>query len=851
MASASRKSGGRDGVLLTLDGFILALNIAKDACGLPPVQAAFGSASTLLTTIRDTVTNQQDYIEFGKVCADVCKILDRGLKGKRLDGLSQSILEAIEQFTTAMATIQGEIIKQGKRRAVSQFFHSKIDKDKIAAWRLDILRILQIFDTELSINTHVLVAELHQNQDGTSRQLQSGQASSSLGELPPPAPRSCLGRDALIEEVVRLAESLQPIALIGAGGIGKTSVALSALHNHRIKARFGDNRRFIRCDQFPASRAHFLARLSKVIGAGVENPEDLTPLRPLLSSKEIFIFLILDNVESILDPQGTDASEIYAIVNELCQFETISVCITSRITTVPRHCVRPEIPTLSMSAACDIFYGIYGDRGGRSDIINNLLERLDFHALSITLLATTASHNSWNYNRLVEEWRAHRAQVLRTDYNESLAATIELSLNSPTFRKLGPPARHLLEVIAFFPQGVDEKKLDRLFPTIPDIKAIFDKFRVLSLSYQSNGFITMLAPIRDYLRPQDPKLSPLLCEVKDRYFTWLSVEVYPDRPGFGEARWITLEDVNAEHLLSVFMFTDADRGSTWGACIGFLDHLYWYKPRETTLAKALERLPDDHHFKPLCLFRLSRLFQRLGNQLERKGLLAHTLELGRQRGDDIEVARTLRDLSDANRMLGLNAEGIQLSRDALEIHERLGDTSGQAHSLKNLASLLVEDRQLDAAEDAASRAIELISARGENPFLVCESHRLLGDVYRRKGEKANAIRHFEAALRIASPLNWHHEVVWNHLLQADLFRDQGELEEANAHIEQARSYATNEAFDLGHVMMKQAVVWGRQARLEDATSEALRALDIFEKLGAAGDVKRCRNLLRTLNEFKG
>ena len=52
MAPASWKSGGRDGVLLTLDGFILALNMAKDACGLPPVQAAFGSASTLLITIR-------------------------------------------------------------------------------------------------------------------------------------------------------------------------------------------------------------------------------------------------------------------------------------------------------------------------------------------------------------------------------------------------------------------------------------------------------------------------------------------------------------------------------------------------------------------------------------------------------------------------------------------------------------------------------------------------------------------------------------------------------------------------------------------------------------------------------
>ena len=217
-----------------------------------------------------------------------------------------------------------------------------------------------------------------------------------VGEMPPPTLESCFGRDKIIERVIGLAEDLKSIALIGAGGIGKMSIALSVLHHPRIEAQFGHERRFIRCDEFPALRVHFLSRLSKVIGAAVENPDSLAPLRPSLSSKKMLI--IVDNVESVVDPQGPNAQEIYDIIHQLCQIKTVCLLITSRIKTVPPRCARLEIPTLSMEAACEIFYDIYGDHDGRSDTINDLLRRLDFHALSITLLATAALHNDWSYS---------------------------------------------------------------------------------------------------------------------------------------------------------------------------------------------------------------------------------------------------------------------------------------------------------------------------------------------------------------------------------------------------------------------------------------------------------------------
>ena len=671
--------------------------------------------------------------------------------------------------------------------------------------------------------------------------------STPLGESPPPPPRDFFGRDELIEKIVGLAEHSTPIALIGPGGIGKTSIALSVLHHDQIKERFGDDRRFIRCDQFPASRAHLLSRLSRVIGAGVENPEDLTPLRPFLSSREMII--LLDNAESILDPQGTNAQEIYAVVDELSQFSNICLCITSRISTIPPTCETLNIPTLSMEAARDTFHRIYRN-GGRSNLVDGILEQLDFHPLSITLLATVAHHNKWGTDRLSKEWESRRTDVLHTQHDQSLAATIELSLASPMFQELGPNARGLLGVVAFFPQGVNENNVDWLFPTLSDRTRVLDNFCILSLTYRTDGSIRMLAPLRDHLRPEDPASSSLLCITKKRYFNRLSVRTGPGDPGFEDASWIASEDTNVEHLLDVFTTIDANSKDVWDVCGYFMEHLIWHKTRLVILGPKIEGLPDNHRSKPKCLLQLSRLFKSVGNQIEHKRLLVYTLKLWRERGDDRWIADTLRFLSDANRMLGLYKEGIEQAREALDIFKRLNDELAQARAWHRLARLLHSDGQFDAAEEAAFRAISLFSDKG-NQFEVCRSHRLLGDIYSSKGETGEAIDHYKTAIRIASPFNWRNEQFWIHHSMAELFYDNRRFNDAHTHAKHAKSHAVNDPYCLGRAMELQARILYKECKFEEAKTEALRAADTYKKIGAMKDVEDCRAILRDIETGAG
>ena len=112
------------------------------------------------------MANKQDYVDLGLSCADVCKALERGMDGKKLDDVSKSVCDAINQLTTwvepgiyvsysfayhglgrrTVATIQEKVMKRGGRHSISRFFHSRDDKDAIAAWKSDLNRILHVFN---------------------------------------------------------------------------------------------------------------------------------------------------------------------------------------------------------------------------------------------------------------------------------------------------------------------------------------------------------------------------------------------------------------------------------------------------------------------------------------------------------------------------------------------------------------------------------------------------------------------------------------------------------------------------------------------------------------------------------
>ena len=554
--------------------------------------------------------------------------------------------------------------------------------------------------------------------------------------------------------------------------------------------------------------------------------------------------MIIDNAESVFG--GPTTGDINLVVEELSQFRNICLCITSRTSITPSRCRVIDVPTLSMEAARETFHSIYR-RGEQSDAIDDILKQLDFHPLSVTLLATVAKSNKWGIGELERKWEEQRTRVLRTRYHGSLAATIERSLHSPMFRDLGPHARDLLEVVAFFPRGVDENNLDWLFPSIADRENIFGHFCVLSLVHRNKGFITMLAPLRDNLCPEDPTSAPLLCSVKEHYFSRLSFSIRSSTLDNDQTAWITSEDANVEHLLDIFTSADANSESVWDACWHFILHLYLHKPRLPVFGQKIGALADDYPSKPRYLLGLSSLCDAVGNSAERRRLLYHALKLYRERRDGHQIASTLQQLAAINSSPDFCEEGIQQAREAMPIFQRLGDMMGVVSCHTCLSSLFRCAGRLDDAEKSESQAIGLIDALMPTADSTSRGflHGFLCEIYSCRGDTGKVIFHLEATLRVASTRG---DRFQSHCELARIYIVEGRFDDAEAHVEHAGSLAANGSSESGSLMLLRARLLRGQGKFEEARSEALRALDLVEEFGGGDHVEEVKDLLYSIDK---
>jgi predicted ATPase/DNA-binding winged helix-turn-helix (wHTH) protein len=123
----------------------------------------------------------------------------------------------------------------------------------------------------------------------------------------PPLLVNVVGRDDAIQEVCSMVVKQRLVTVVGAGGVGKTTVALAAAA--QLAAHYRDGARFV--DLAPLTDAHQVAKAwASAIGDSSMSVSDERDLGALLADRHMLI--VLDNCEHVVQAAATVAEAVLA-----------------------------------------------------------------------------------------------------------------------------------------------------------------------------------------------------------------------------------------------------------------------------------------------------------------------------------------------------------------------------------------------------------------------------------------------------------------------------------------------------------------------------------------------------------
>jgi predicted ATPase len=140
----------------------------------------------------------------------------------------------------------------------------------------------------------------------------------------PSGPKIFHGRESELAHILRLVSQLTPrIAILGAGGMGKTSLAKAIIHHTDIIAKYKEHRFFVVCDS-----ATTKIELAALIGAhlGLKPAQDLTHSVVQYFSTNSPSLLILDNLETLWEP-AESRGEIEEFLSLLTDVDQLALMV--------------------------------------------------------------------------------------------------------------------------------------------------------------------------------------------------------------------------------------------------------------------------------------------------------------------------------------------------------------------------------------------------------------------------------------------------------------------------------------------------------------------------------------------
>ncbi|KAJ7715553.1 hypothetical protein B0H16DRAFT_1701655 [Mycena metata] len=512
------------------------LDVLVNTLKIPGLEAMVNTTQSLLKFVQ---TIKQDKNECAELMEQTHNILNAiiGVYVKSDTGieLPPSTLHEIANFTQTLHKIYTFIEAQQSGSKVKKFFR----KGELGGLLKDCktglqegIKFFQIKSSDIMSTAREMEEQAqirHQEMlnaietisssdsaSSISRMYSASYASSNSTSMLPAEPKIFHGRESELADILKHFEQSTPrIAILGAGGMGKTSLAQTVLHHEEIVIKYQGNRFFVACDT-AASKVE----LAGLIGAhlGMKSGNDLTQAVLYRLAEGPPTLLILDNLETVWEPAESrkEVEEFLSLLTDIASLALMSK-ITMRGAERPSKVqwTRPFLPSLeplAQEAARKVFIAIAEDRHPMEEI-DQVLSLTDNMPLSINLLAHAVDVEGTT--AILSRWQREHTSVISEgcDRRSNLESSILLSLESPRITST-PHSQELLSLLSILPDGLSDVELKQSKFAIQDILDCKRALLRTALAYtDDHKRLKALVPIREYMAkfrpPTDEMIGPL------------------------------------------------------------------------------------------------------------------------------------------------------------------------------------------------------------------------------------------------------------------------------------------------------------------------------------------------------
>ncbi|KAG0702571.1 hypothetical protein DFH29DRAFT_999267 [Suillus ampliporus] len=295
-SSSEAKNEQDDIVIQSLGVAISAINATKDLVPIDLAKGILGMVANILTIAQLVIKNKSDFQAIVDKCETIREILERSTKDATDDDLPGYLRHALSQLNISVNRINSEVSTKKEQGFFKRLFSVTINRDHISGWEKDLDHVLVLFNTGAIAGMAIRFEKLALGLEGNAASIN---VSKYRSKEPPSRPSMFYGRDDLVAELTDLIVNDKHIALIGPGGMGKSSLAKAILNETLVWEIFAYRRYFVTYDGLDPSTIMFdafMTRFAGVLSIELAGTDSLGQISSFLRVASALI--VLDNAET-------------------------------------------------------------------------------------------------------------------------------------------------------------------------------------------------------------------------------------------------------------------------------------------------------------------------------------------------------------------------------------------------------------------------------------------------------------------------------------------------------------------------------------------------------------------------